>query len=330
MERREFLKSSLGCLALTTTGISLLKANDAKTYDFSPAGTANSLYPTVTSVFKANGKDVKVHAISTGSISVKKNFMIKKGAGLISKVNIKLGKEYTPFLPIWVYIIEHPEGIIVIDTGDVEAAGQDSFYAKESGADKMILKAMANIRKISREDELDVKLATLGIRPSDVSKVVLTHLHGDHIDGVRFFEGTEIIVNESEYMHPVGFLPTTMPLWFKPTLVNYQKNRIDYFDNAFALTKAEDLWMIPTPGHTKYHSSILFKTDNEHILFAGDLTYQPYQLDKGELSGSHADYGKALASIKKTIMYTKKYPTIYLTSHGFKAHEALKDKIVTR
>lgn len=330
MERREFLKRSLGTAALTVAGASLLKAAHINVTGIAIEDASDKTYPTVTSIFKSGGRDIKVHAISTGSISVKKNFMVKKGPGLLSKVNIKFGKEYTPFLPIWVYVIEHPEGTIIIDTGDIEAAAHAPFYEKESSLNKMALNAMGNIRKIRREDELDIQLALLGIKPANVSKVVLTHLHGDHIDGVKFFEGNEIIVHELEQKYPVGYLPTTMPAWFKPTLVNYHKNRVDYFDQGFALTKAEDVLMIPTPGHTKYHSSILFRTDNEHILFAGDMTYQPYQLDKGELSGSHADYRQASASINKTVAYTKEYPTIYLTSHGFEAHEALRNKIIKR
>lgn len=328
MERRDFLKNSLGCVALTLGGANILQAENTRAHQNKSNQLHKNPYPTVTSCFTSNGKNVKVHAISTGSISVKKNFMIKNGPGFISKMNIKFGKEYTPFLPIWVYVIEHPEGIIVIDTGDVEAAGHDEFYKNESAGNKMILKAMSNIRRITREDELDRQLAALHIRIADVSKVIMTHLHGDHIDGIKFFPETEIIVYELEKKYPVGYLPATIPSWFNPTLVNYRKDSIDYFDNAYSITKAEDIFLVPTPGHTTYHSSVLFKTDHEHILFAGDLTYQNYQLDKGELSGSHADYHLASRSIQKTLDYAKKYPLIYLTSHGYDVPELLLNKIL--
>jgi N-acyl homoserine lactone hydrolase len=86
-------------------------------------------------------------------------------------------------MPILVWVIEHPEGIIVIDTGDIEASSHRSFYSHESMGTKFNLKAMSNKRNISKRDELDGQLARLGIRPDQVSKVVLTHLHGDHTDG---------------------------------------------------------------------------------------------------------------------------------------------------
>src|SRR5580704_13000604 len=192
-----------------------------------------------TSVFYCKGKEVKVHAVQTGLISVKENFLNQKGQGFLSKLNIALGSAYAPFMPIWVWVIEHPEGTIVIDTGDIEASSHKAFYKDESVGSKFNLKAMSNKRNISKGDELDTQLGKLGIRPDQVSKVVLTHLHGDHADGVKFFPGNEIVVNEAEHAKPYGNLPTTYPKWFKPTLVNFLKDRIDFFDVAYPLTKSE-------------------------------------------------------------------------------------------
>src|SRR5580698_1133131 len=101
-----------------------------------------------TAVFSSNGKAVKVHAVQTGSISVKENFLNQKGQGFLSKLNIALGNAYAGFMPIWVWVIEHPEGIIVIDTGDIEAASHNAFYKDEPMGSKINLKAMANKRNI--------------------------------------------------------------------------------------------------------------------------------------------------------------------------------------
>src|SRR3982750_725950 len=227
-----------------------------------------------TSIFFSNGKEVRVHAIQTGSISVKENFLNQKGDGFLSKLNIVFGTAYASFMPIWVWVIEHPEGVIVIDTGDIKESSYADFYKNEKFGTRLSLKAMSNKRNINKQDELDTQLIRLGIRPEQVSKLVLTHLHGDHTDGLKFFPKNEIIVNEAEYRKPYGNLPTTYPKWFKPTLVNFLKDRIDYFDIAYPLTKSEDLLLIPTPGHTYHHASVLLKTDNGHILFAGDTSYK--------------------------------------------------------
>lgn len=268
-----------------------------------------------TTVFQTNAGEVKVHAVQTGLISVKENFLNQKGAGFQSKLNIILGKSYAPFMPIWVWVIQHPEGVIVIDTGDIEDSTYSSFYKNESLTTRLKLKGMSNIRKINKTDELDSQLLRLGITPQQVSKVVLTHLHGDHTDGLKFFEGNEIMVNESEHKQPYGQLASTYPKWFKPTLVNFLRDRIDIFDVAFPLTASEDVWLVPTPGHTHHHSSVLLKTHEEHVLFAGDTSYKHQQLLDNRFAGANVDYVKSQETYRKILAYATRYRLIYLPSH---------------
>src|SRR4051812_36799961 len=94
-----------------------------------------------TSIFLSNFREIKVHAVQTGAISVKENFLNRKGPGFLSKLNIVLGNAYADFMPIWVWVIEHPEGIIVIDTGDIEASRYTEFYKDETIGTKFNLYA---------------------------------------------------------------------------------------------------------------------------------------------------------------------------------------------
>src|ERR1700722_4351536 len=268
-----------------------------------------------TATYQSNGKDVKVHAVQTGQISVKNNFLVKKGPGQISKLNILLGHQYADFMPIWTWVIEHPEGIFVIDTGDIEEAEHKDFYKKENIGTKFNLMAMSSKRNIPKDEELNNQLAKLNIKPGQVSKVVLTHLHGDHTDGLKFFPANEIFVLESEHQYPYGNLPTTYPKWFKPTLINFSKDRVECFDEAYAITKSEDILFVPTPGHTRHHSSILFKTDKEHILIAGDTSYTQQQLADNVFAGVNIDYKKTQETYTTIRKYASKFPTIYLPSH---------------
>src|SRR5580700_3439488 len=252
------------------------------------------IHPTIyTATYPVNGKALTVHAVQTGRISVKNNFVTRKGPGYFSKLNILLGNTYCDYMPIWVWVIEHPEGVIVVDTGDIEEASHKDFYKQESISAKFNLMAMSNKRKIAKEDELNNQLATLHIQTRDVAKVVLTHLHGDHTDGLKFFPDKDILVLESEHKHPYGNLPTTYPKWFRPRLVNFAKDSIAGFENGYSITRAGDLWLVPTPGHTHHHCSVLFKTDTEHILFAGDTSYHQQQLADNVFAGANIDYKKS-------------------------------------
>ena len=268
-----------------------------------------------TTTFFSGTREVKVHAIQTGLISVKKNFLAQHGQGFLSKLNIVLGNDYADFMPIWAWVIEHPEGIIVIDTGDIESSCHKDFYKKETFGTRLSLRAMSNKRKITKQDELDKRLFRLGIRPQQVSKVILTHLHGDHTDGLKFFPDNEIIVNENEFRKPYGNLPTTYPKWFSPVLVNFSKDRVDFFYMAYPVTKSEDVLLIPTPGHTHHHCSVLLKTNEAHILFAGDTSYKHQQLLDNEFGGSNIDFVQSQKTYDNILRYAEKFPLIYLPSH---------------
>ena len=135
----------------------------------------SKIYKNVTTTVKLKGKEVKVHGLSIGTVAVKRNFKTKNGYGSLSKINILLGKEYTEYLPIWVWVIEHPEGTIVIDTGEnAESLDIDKYLAKESFFAKYQFKHACKV-KIQPQEELNHQLNKINIKVDDVKLVILTH-----------------------------------------------------------------------------------------------------------------------------------------------------------
>jgi glyoxylase-like metal-dependent hydrolase (beta-lactamase superfamily II) len=84
---------------------------------------------------------------------------------------------------------------------------------------------------------------------------------------------------------------------------------------AYSITKSEDVLFVPTPGHTHHHCSVLLKTDREHILFAGDVSYKHQQLLDNQFGGSNIDFAQSQKTYDHILNYAKKYPLIYLPSH---------------
>jgi N-acyl homoserine lactone hydrolase len=175
-------------------------------------------------------------------------------------------------------------------------------------------------------DELNRQLASIHLKAEDVKLVVLTHLHLDHTDGLTFFPGAEIMVGDHEYKHPNGNMPTTYPSWFKPNPVLYKKNKAEIFGEAFPISSTEDLLYIPTPGHTAGHSSVILKTDEFDIIFAGDISYNQEQVLRGELAGINADYTRSKKTYKNLMDYASNHKTIYLPTHDGNAGNRLKNK----
>ncbi len=285
------------------------------------------VYEPITTTVQLRGKPVHIHAFSTGTVAVKRNFKSKKGPGLLAKVNILRDNEFTEYLPIWVWVIEHPEGLVVIDTGEIAAINDlDGYLAKEKWMSRFIFKQAAKFG-ISPQDELDRQFERIGLRTGDVSLVVLTHLHLDHSDGLKFFPKTEIIVGKTEFQHPESNMPSTYPSWFKPNAVAYQPNRVEVFGSAYPLTQAGDLLYVPTPGHTRGHSSVLFKTDDVDIIFAGDTSYDQSQVIRGELAGVNGDFAQSKATYANLLAYAALKPTLYLPTHDADAGTRLRDRV---
>ncbi len=338
MERRKFIgdTAKLTALALVSSTFineklfasnSSLSEQNLLTIKNNESMIISANYQNVTTTVKLKGKDVKIHALCTGTVAVKTNFRRKKGIGELAKLNILLDKNYTEFLPIWVWVIEHPEGLIVIDTGEnAEIKDLDKYLAKESSFIRYQFKHACKFN-IDPKDELNYQFEKVNLKLDDVKLVALTHMHLDHTDGLKFFPKQEIIVGDYEFNHPNNNMPSTFPSWFKPNKVVYKQNRIEVFNDAYPITASEDLLYIPTPGHTLGHSSIVFKTDDFDIIFAGDSSYNQEQVLSGELAGVHADYKKAQQTYFNLTEYAKRRKTIYLPTHDENAGHRLANKV---
>jgi len=272
-----------------------------------------------TAIFASNGKDIKIHALSTGMVSVKSKFRESDKRGLLAKVEVFLDKKFTEWLPIWVWVIEHPEGIFIIDTG-VSSNVMSKNYFQSSGAVAKWINTSLFRFKVQKEDEIGAQLERLGINTNG-AKVFLTHLHLDHTDGLSYFKESTIFLHEKEWQKPYGNLPKLYPKWFKPVLLKLTDTFEDF--DSISLTKSGDLLAIHTPGHSEGHISILLKTDNANILFAGDVCYSQNQIFENKIPGANLSYGKTKETYRKIRVLSEKKKLIILPSHNINAENGL-------
>jgi glyoxylase-like metal-dependent hydrolase (beta-lactamase superfamily II) len=282
------------------------------------------MFETQTVSVTAKGKPAKVHLVSTGVVSVKTKFREAKHKGFVAMIDFILDKKFTEWMPIWVMIIEHSEGIFVIDTGE-NADVNNPGYFKSSGIFANWFDTTQFKFKVERNEEIGEQLRNLNIDAKNIKTVVLTHLHLDHIDGLKYFPSNEIIVNEYEWKKPFGDLPKLYPSWFKPVLVKLDQ-KYDVFDHVKYLTQSEDIILIHTPGHTYGHCSVLFKTDDCHIFFAADICYLQQQIIDGKYAGANCSHKLAKNTYEKVIAFAKKHKLIFIPSHDGNAGTRLKEQ----
>jgi len=271
---------------------------------------------------------MKIHAIQTGTVIVKQLQMQGKGHGTQRLLNTMFGKEWAEPLPIYAWVIEHPEGVIVVDTGETARTAEPGYFPWWHPYYHLAVRV-----QVAPEDEIGPQLRTLGIRPEDVRWVVLTHMHTDHAGGLPHFPRSEILVARREYEaakgikgQALGYLPQHWPSWFQPTLLTFEPVPFDPFSASHTLTKAGDVTLVPTTGHAPGHMSIILQEGEQAIFFAGDPSYNQRLMLAGALDGVAADDQAARATLRSINTFVQQTPTVYLPSHDPDAARRLAER----
>ncbi len=272
---------------------------------------------------------MRIHALQTGTVSIKERHRQGKGRGVLRLLNTQRDKNWTEPLPIYAWAIEHPEGIIIIDTGETSRVNQPGYLSERQRNHPL-----AHFW-IQPEEEIGPLLREVGLSPDDVRWVVLTHMHMDHDGGLAHFPKAEILVARAEYRAASGpfgklqgYLPQHWPTWFAPRLVDFAPQPLGPFPASYALTRAEDVLLVPTTGHSTGHLSVILQQEGSSIFFAGDTSYTQHLLFAGALDGVSLKERAARQTMQRIQRYLESVPTVYLPSHDPKAAQRLEERAV--
>ena len=70
---------------------------------------------------------MKIHGLQTGTVRVKASQQVGRGRGSIRQLNILLDRAWTEPLPIFAWVIETNEGVIVVDTGETARTSEPRY-----------------------------------------------------------------------------------------------------------------------------------------------------------------------------------------------------------
>jgi N-acyl homoserine lactone hydrolase len=107
--------------------------------------------------------------------------------------------------------------------------------------------------------------------PRDVLCVINTHLHFDHCGGNRLFAGVPIHVQRRE-REAAREPDYTVPQWVEFEGATY----VEHDGDAEIVPGVR---VVPTPGHTPGHQSVLVETEDGLVVVAGDVGYTWKQFD---------------------------------------------------
>jgi len=204
--------------------------------------------------------------------------------------------KWTAPRPINVFVVEHRDGLVLFDLGQDRAAVTDPGYFP-SGPMSLIYSRLAKF-DIGADETLPAQLAKLGYRTGDVDKAVISHLHQDHIGGLRDLDRTELLLSRPEWESLSGPLPEARGLLRSHIdLPGLNWKPVDFeplgdpdlapFTTGLDLFGDGALTLLPTPGHTPGSLSMLVRRPGRApLLMVGDLTYDAELLAAGKLPGA--------------------------------------------
>jgi glyoxylase-like metal-dependent hydrolase (beta-lactamase superfamily II) len=164
-------------------------------------------------------------------------------------------------------------------------------------------------------------LRAIGIKSSDVRHVILTHLHTDHAGGLAHVVGNKTWVHAAEFSRAQGlmgqlngYLPHRWPKWWQPDALQFVDRPIGPFAQSAAISSDEEILVLPTPGHTPAHVSVLVQGATS-VLLAGDTSYTQDLLLAGKIDGVSPNEDVSRETQNKIRQLASERPLVYLPSH---------------
>jgi glyoxylase-like metal-dependent hydrolase (beta-lactamase superfamily II) len=212
---------------------------------------------------------LKVHAIQTGGQKLDGGAMFGVVPKPLWERRILADERNRIQLGMRCLLVEHHRGLVLIDNGagNKESAKFHEIYGVEnSGALGRTL--------------LEDGLRSLGVKPEDIALMIDTHLHFDHAGGNTWIDGGGVVrptfpnaryvVQRGEYEWATHTNERTaasyFPHNFEPIVAAGQ------FDFVSGETEVwPGIRLLPTPGHTPHHQSVLLESDGARAIYPADL-----------------------------------------------------------
>jgi N-acyl homoserine lactone hydrolase len=258
------------------------------------------------------GATVRVRPLRCGEIRIPPR-ALDRPAGRLPQQKAMLGAKRSrwSWIPVPVFLVEHPTaGRILVDTG---------FHASVQGGPRASLGRRQSWLLPARQaagDSAPEQLRDLGIDPSSITTIVMTHLHNDHASGAIQFPEATFVVDDTEWQAAAkgrfaeGYRRDHYDQPFDWRTVDYA-NATPYasFERTLDLFGDGSVRLLSTPGHTKGHQSILLRLQRRELLLTADAAYTHRAIEEDVLPifvfGGEDNYRSSLAAIRA---YARQHP----------------------
>lgn len=242
-------------------------------------------------------KSIKVHILHCGEVGVdpavpfrdvSKNPIAYTGVGRNKKLRI--------WLPVSAYLIEHPKGKILIDTGWHKEVRVSPIKHMSP------LLYMASKPRLPEGKAIDEQLLDMGIETKDLDYVFMTHMDCDHASGIKLVKNAKKIMISEEELSTIrkGNIRYGNRFWKDINIESFQMKDSEYgpFKRAYDVFGDEKVLLIDAKGHTMGNIVVMVKNNNEFVLLTGDCGYEKDSWENLRIPGPLYNKEDMLKSLK--------------------------------
>jgi len=259
----------------------------------------------------------KVYILNLGKLECDENWMVAMST-TGTKENKNVSSNWVE-IPVYAVLIDHPDGKILFDLG-CHPKACEGHWCQE----------LVNTFPFTFEDDqrLENQLKLVNTRPEDISKVILSHMHMDHIGNIHLFKHADVYVSSKEF----EYAQTIVHLNQDPKSHEaYVKKDVEMPVKQYHLLD-EDTEFLPgidfifLPGHTAGSSGLIVHLENDGVLiFPMDAIYNKKILGPpAKASGFVHNSIAYFKSIEKVRALAKKHQAQIMFSHDMEEFEKMK------
>ena len=240
---------------------------------------------------------MKIHALNCGYIRIHEDLLYGGGSIMTDfRKAIMAPDSRRATLPVFAYLIEHPAGLFLVDTGWSRDISPDGFYDPKAVRSVLPAHLAALYRPYVPEGmAINEQLRSMGIHQEDIDAVLITHLDPDHVSGLKSVNRAKrIVIPEDEAYWSVRTkykIRQPEQLWDieGAERVFFRGHLLGPMNKARDITGNGSIMMVNLPGHTDGLCGIIVRDESKYVLLASDAAISSRSWEKMEPPGFAAD-----------------------------------------
>lgn len=220
---------------------------------------------------------LKVYAFTCGWLTLPAALLLEGARGSLT-------------VPVPSYLIEHPKGRALFDTG---------LHVDTQTEPDRRLGRLAQYHTVGFKpgEEIAARLESLDIDPGRIDFIINSHLHFDHCGGNQQLPNATLLIQRREWEagHDADLIER---VYYDPHDYDHG-HRVELIDGEHDVFGDGTVVCLPTHGHTPGHQSLRVRIGAPEMVMTGDACYLRRTLDNLHLPTAMYDREQMLASLRR-------------------------------